>query len=122
MLLISAFFLFLFFGVFLFFFFFSSSVLCDPRRSEPAGAPRRAIELFDDLDRRRGDPLEHELRHAVAAGDGKVRLGVVEEHDADGAAVVGVDDPGTDVDKVLHGEPGARRDAAVGTWVRGGIL
>ena len=39
---------------------------------------------------------------------------MVEEHDADVAGVVLVDDAGADVDEVLGGEAGARCDAAVG--------
>jgi hypothetical protein len=44
---------------------------------------------------------------------------VVEQHDADLPAVVLVDDAGSRVDKLLDGEPRARRNACVGAVGRG---
>mmetsp|Transcript_3328 Transcript_3328/g.8111 ORF Transcript_3328/g.8111 Transcript_3328/m.8111 type:complete len:230 (+) Transcript_3328:65-754(+) len=59
------------------------------------------------------DALENQLRDAVAGGDSEVLLAVVEQHDADGAAVVRVDDARADVDELLDREAGPRRDARV---------
>ena len=58
--------------------------------------------------RRRVDPLEDELRHTVPPLDGKIGLRVVKQEDADVAAVIGVDDAGTNVDEALPRQPGAR--------------
>ena len=84
-----------------------------PRAAEPPCAADAVLELGDLDHLRRPDALQHELRDAVALPDNKVRGRVVEEQDLDGAAVVGVDDPGARVDEVFGREARSRRDSAV---------
>ena len=66
-----------------------------------------------NLNGRIGYLFTDELGHPVAGLDGKVRLGVVEHDHADVAAVVLVHHAGADVDVVLPGQAGPRRNAAV---------
>ena len=68
------------------------------------------VERVDDLPRHRLDPLDHELRDAVAAVHLVVGVGVgVDQHDLDLAAVGSVDQPGRvhHADAVPHRHPTA---------------
>jgi len=58
-------------------------------------------------------PFQHQLRNPVAALDGKIGVGVVEEQHLDLAAVVGVYDARARVDEVLASETRARSYPAV---------
>jgi hypothetical protein len=81
----------------------------EPRAQQPPRAAGRhapgcrgqSVRLHDG---RRVDSLEDELRDAVAALDGEVDVPEIEEDDAHVAAVVGVDDASSGVDRVLPGE------------------
>lgn len=83
------------------------------RGAKPASAADAVLQLCDLDHVGRVDALEHELRDAVALGDGEVGVRVVEQENLDLAAVVGVDDARAGVDVVLAGEAGAGGDAAV---------
>ena len=88
----------------------STESTCAP---EAASAADALLELLN-LDNLGGvDALNDELRDAVALLDLEVGVGMVEEQNLDGAAVVGVDHAGARVDEVLGCQTRARRDAAV---------
>lgn len=82
--------------------------------SETARTPVRGVQVLDLRNLRRGDALEDELSDAVTLLHLEVLLAVVEQDDADVAAVVVVHDARAGIDEVLPREPGPRRDARVG--------
>ncbi len=93
--------------------FLVPSSLVRPRAAEAAGAAHARVQLGDLDHVGRVDALDDQLRDAVALGDGVVGVAVVEEQDLHLPAVVGVDDARARLDRVLGGEAGAGRDAAV---------
>jgi hypothetical protein len=58
------------------------------------------------------DPLDQQLRHAVAGRDPEGLVAVVDQHDLELAPVVAVDHARERVDAVAHGEAAARPDEA----------
>src|SRR3954447_4036260 len=80
--------------------------------SEPAGAPRRLVELRNFLPDRPGMPRHHELCNSHAAADAERLLAQINKDYAYFAAVVGID--GTrgvgHGDAVLGGKAGSRAD------------
>ena len=72
--------------------------------AEATRAAHALLQLLDFSNFGSVDPLEHQLRDAVAFFDLVICLGMVEEEYLDLAPVVGVDDTGTGVDEVLRGE------------------
>lgn len=74
----------------------------------------RHFTHLDLLDLAHLDLLQNELSDPVPLGDLKVRLAMVEKQDEERPAVVGVDDTGARLDRVLGGETRPRGDAAVG--------
>jgi len=48
--------------------------------------------------------LQNELRNAVSSVDSELLGGMIKEHDADGAAIIGVNDTGAHVDVLLRGQ------------------
>src|SRR3954463_10769938 len=59
--------------------------------SEPAGAPRRLVELRNFLPDRPGMPRHYELCNSHAAADAERLLAQIDKDYADFAAIVGVD-------------------------------
>jgi hypothetical protein len=49
-------------------------------------------------------PLQNKLRNAVALLNGKVHIGKVEQQHLHFTPVIGIDNPRTNIDKVLGGE------------------
>ena len=84
------------------------------RGSESSRTPVRGVQVLHLHNLRRGDALEDELSDAVTLLHLKVLLAVVEQDDADVAAVIVVDDARAGVDEVLPRESGPRGDARVG--------
>ena len=82
--------------------------------SETARTPVRGVQVLDLRNLRRGDALEDELSDAVTLLHLEVLLAVVEQDDADVAAVIVVDDARAGVDEVLPRESGPGGDARVG--------
>lgn len=87
--------------------------VADAGGTESRGAALGVAEMLHLLEHRVSDLLANDLRNAVADLHFEVALAEVEQEHFELAAVVGVNHSGADVDKVLDGETGARRDAAV---------
>lgn len=83
------------------------------RAAKATGSSHALLQLlyFDNLGGH--DPLEHQLSNSVALLDLIVGVGVVEEENLDGPAVVCVNDTGAGVDEVLGGEARAGSDSAI---------
>ena len=84
------------------------------RGSESSRTPVRGVQVLHLHNLRRGDALEDELSDAVTLLHLEVLLAVVEQDDADVAAVIVVDDARAGVDEVLPRESGPGGDARVG--------
>ena len=85
-----------------------------PRAPETPRAPGGLVEILHFLHLGHDNFLEDELSDAVAPFNFEIRLGVVEEDDADGTAVIVVDHAGTGIDELLEGQARAGGDAGVG--------
>lgn len=81
--------------------------------AKAASPALRGVQVVDLEDVGRGNLLQHQLGNPVALLDVKVDLGKVEQDDPKGAAVVGINDTGADINKVLDSQTGARGNAAV---------
>ena len=87
-----------------------SKSTCAPK---PSSTTNTLLQLLDLLDFGGDDALQHQLGNPVSLFHLVIRVGMVEEQDLDLAAVIGVDDTRTGVDKVLGGKARSGRNPAV---------
>lgn len=88
------------------------------RAAKATSSSDTLLQLLDLDDLGGHDPLEHQLSNSVALLDLIVGVGVVEEENLDGSAVVCVNDTGAGVDEVLGGEARAGSDSAIYSAVK----
>lgn len=88
-------------------------ILIGSSASESAGTALCVAQVCDFLDGRIEDALADQLSNAIALGNGKVYVRVVEQDDADISTIVLVNDSSADVNEVLDCQTRARGDAAV---------
>lgn len=84
------------------------------RTSKPACPSCALLQILHLHHFGRIDPLQHQLRDAIALFHLVVLVGEIEQQHFQRSAVVGVDDPGARVDEVLRCQPGPGRHPAVG--------
>jgi hypothetical protein len=77
------------------------ALLLHTSRTKASGSSLSLVEFLHNLDIGHDDSLENQLCDSIAFVDGKVLLTMVEQHHSHIAAIVLIDNTGTDINVIL---------------------
>jgi len=77
-------------------------------RAKSAMSAFSRVEIVSLDDFRRFNALQYQLCYSITFLDRKIHCREVEQHDANGTSIIGVDHARAHVDEVLHGQTTAR--------------